>query len=213
MNLCRKSFLLLSICLVAFGIQDLQASTIQSSFEANNEGWTLSGGELIWSDSGGNPGGYIIAKDTINTTMELEAPAKFLGNWSAFENGIISFDAIEIENPYGPWSTFGTITITGDTGSVSKDLAPDPLPSSWTHYSAKLTAEEWGVSSSDWTAILNNVTTLEIDIESGSIVAAETVGVDNIAVNAVPIPGGIWLIGSGLAGIFSLRRMGRIDKD
>ncbi len=55
-------------------------------------------------------------------------------------------------------------------------------------------------------SILSNVTELRIYLESGWWVGAETVGVDNITLNSVPIPGAIWLLGSGLLGLLGIRR-------
>jgi hypothetical protein len=187
MQFYRKKFLLFLVILIVFGIQNLEASIIQSSFEDDEEGWTLRGGSLSWNDSGGNPGGFIIAEDVIDTNMDILAPPKFLGNLLEFENGTISFDAIELENVSDPWHTFGVVTITSDAGSISKDLAPGPLRWVWTHYSGILSAAEWGVSDSEWKAILSNVTEITINIESGWFVGAETVGVDNIIVDSDPM--------------------------
>ena len=176
------------VILIVFGVKNLEASIIQSSFEDDGEGWTLRGGSLSWKDSSGNPGGFIIAEDLINTNMDILAPPKFLGNLLEFENGTISFDAIELENVSDPWHTFGVVTITSDAGSISKDLAPGPLRWVWTHYAGILSAAEWGVSDSEWKAILSNVTEITINVESGWFVGAETVGIDNVIVNSDPIP-------------------------
>ena len=187
MQFNRKNFMFFLVILIVFGVQKLEASKIQSMFEDDEEGWTLRGGSLSWNDSGGNPGGFIIAEDVINTNMIILAPPKFLGNLLEFENGTISFDAIELENVSDPWHTFGVVTITSDAGSISKDLAPGPLRWVWTHYSGILSAAEWGVSDSEWKAILSNVTEITINLESGWFVGAETVGIDNIIVNSEPI--------------------------
>ena len=158
-----------------------------STFDNNDEGWILAGGNLYWNNSGGNPGGFIVAEDSINTYMNIAAPPKFLGNLSNFNGGTISFDAIEMENILEPYPSFGLITITSNSNSVSKDLAPDPLPWSWTHYSTTLSAEEWGVSEFEWKEILSNVTEITINLESGMFVGAETVGVDNIMLKSNPV--------------------------
>jgi len=210
MQFYRKNFMFFLVILIIFGVQNLEASTIQSPFDVDEDGWTLTGGDLSWSNSEETPGGFIEAKDSTNTNMYISAPSKFLGNLWEFENGTISFDATELENEAGTWDKFGVVTFTGGSVPISKDLALDPLPSVWwTHYSAILSADEWGVSNSEWKAILSNVTELTITLESGSSVGAETVGVDNIVVNSVPIPGAVWLLGTGIIGIVALRRRNR----
>ena len=63
--------------------------------------WTGTGsGNFSFSSSGGNPGGFIRFDDSSGTSAEgwIYAPAKFLGNWSDWENqASISWDSLIIQ--------------------------------------------------------------------------------------------------------------------
>ena len=202
--------LLFLFFMFSIGLQTVEASTVQSSFNSDDDGWTLSGGNFSWSESGGNPNGFIISEDTISTLMYISAPSKFLGDLLEYDNGIISFDAIEMENTRAARDEFGIITIYSNELSVSKDLAADSLTWEWTTFSAILSADDWGVSQSEWEEILSNVTEIRITIESGYYLGAETVGVDNVMISTVPIPSAFWVFGPGLIGMFAFSR--RIKK-
>lgn len=77
----RLSFLLLGVLCLACGGSGTFAS---STFDANDEGWSLSGdaeGKVELRAVGGSPGGHICGKDSTNGDVwYFVAPAPFLGD-------------------------------------------------------------------------------------------------------------------------------------
>ena len=180
-------FLLLALPMV------VKADHTQSMFEVNDEGWITNPaddlGTLTYQTSGGNPGGFLQIDDTfgvVNVFSYLLAPSKFTGDLSMTDEGTIMFDAIllgaliDITLPI-----FGNVTIEGGGDSASFDMAPNPLPTEWTTYSAPLSAATWGKTQTEWINILASVTSIRIDLEPiGG--ASEVVGFDNFAID-VPL--------------------------
>jgi hypothetical protein len=68
--------------LLALGASTAQAQII-SNFDSGLEGWTGAGGTVTHAAGGGNGGGYLSQRDTLNTWMIVSAPAAFLGDLSA----------------------------------------------------------------------------------------------------------------------------------
>lgn len=90
----------LDIALEYFFPKELPLDDIAvSTFDTNDEGWTVSGdaqGSSVIPDyvtSGGNPGGYVSALDNVaGGVWYWKAPAKFLGDVSSAYGQIFSFD-------------------------------------------------------------------------------------------------------------------------
>lgn len=173
----------------------------RSEFSIGVEDWTGSGGNLVYINDG-NSGGFLRLDDTQNTEMSLSAPSKFLGDLSFFKDGILSFDATEFSNrPAGTFSSFGEVTLSSSADSITVDLAPEPdapIKDIWTTYSIKLSATEWGVSEARWEALLADITSININLESGAQIQ-ESVGFDNFVLapeylsntNEVPVTVGV----------------------
>ena len=185
--------------LLAAALPLATSAALAAGFSADAEGWTASnGGALNWMAAGGNGGGWLQITDTSSDDFLLNAPAAWLGNWSAYAGGTLSFDARNINGDTPDWSPFGEVTITGTGGSVVFDMAPagsPPADGQWHRYSFVLPA---------W-ALLSNVTSLTIKGEFHAGVT-EIVGIDNIQVTAVPEPTGAALLLGGLGLLAQLRR-------
>src|SRR5690349_5076266 len=75
--------LLLLVCVTLTVVTKAQ---ITSTFNTNDEGWTVtdvSGGSVqtvTYNGTGGNPGGYLSTSISLSTSMYWRAPAKFLGD-------------------------------------------------------------------------------------------------------------------------------------
>ena len=178
-------------------------------FDNGAEGWTLTGdGIQTWQPSGGNGGGWLQLEDTNGgTDILLSAPPAWLGNWSAYLGGTLSFDARRVNDASIDWAGFGEIRISGPGGSVLLDIAPGGLPvdNSWTRYSVTLSsAAGWG-DTALLSSVLANVTSLTINGEFHTG-PGEVVGIDNIQVAAVPEPAGAALLLGGLGLLAALRR-------
>ena len=69
----------------------LPLAAAAASFDAGDEGWTSSdGGTQTWVASGGNGGGWLRVVDATDADFLLNAPAAWLGDWSAFAGGTLS---------------------------------------------------------------------------------------------------------------------------
>ena len=185
--------------LVAAALTLATSAALAAGFNTDAEGWTTSnGGAQVWMASGGNGGGWLQVTDITDEDFLLNAPVAWLGNWSAFAGGTLSFDAKNINGEAPDWAPFGEVTITGTGGSVVFDMAAansPPADGQWHHYSFVLPA--WGV--------LGNVTSLTIKGEFHAGVT-EVVGIDNLQVTAVPEPAQAALLLGGLGLLAALRR-------
>lgn len=179
-----------------------------AGFDAGNEGWTtLDGGLQTWVATGGNGGGWLQIADTTSGDFVLNAPAAWLGNWSAYLGGTLSFDALNVDGEAPDWSGFGEVTISGPGGSVFLDIVTTPSPPAdglWHTYSVTL-APSAGWAGAPLAAVLANVTSLTIKAEFHNGVS-EIAGIDNIRVSAVPEPANAALLLGGLALLAGLRR-------
>jgi hypothetical protein len=59
--------------------------------------------------------------------------------------------------------------------------------------------------SSDW-GVNQNLKLRWVDDNAEHLSPDQIIGLNNVNVSAVPVPGAVWLLGSGLAGLFGLRR-------
>ncbi|MBL8230914.1 MAG: hypothetical protein JNL98_20635 [Bryobacterales bacterium] len=182
------------------------AATIQTTFDAGLDGWTGTGGTVVFVASGGNPGGHLQQSDADATDMTVFAPAPFLGNLTAFLGGLLSFDAIQIvgTSDYAP---FGSLTIRNGANSVTVDVAPPGSPPAvWTNYSVALTAAAFGTTEANLLSVLGNVTSIELLLEFQAGIS-ETAGLDNfqIASSDVPEPGTLLTVGALLIAIGAAR--------
>ena len=80
-----------------------------------------------------------------------------------------------------------------------------PTYNSWTHYEFQLVEADTNfhlIGTSDLNTIMSDVTALRIRGEYLTI--ADLEGIDNVRLNAVPLPGTLLLLGSGLLGLGAL---------
>ncbi|MBW8843465.1 MAG: PEP-CTERM sorting domain-containing protein [Burkholderiales bacterium] len=182
-----------------------------AGFATDAEGWTIPAGSGIqtWVATGGNTGGWLQVEDIDgNTDIILTAPASWLGNWSAYLGGTLSFDAKNVNGIAPDWPGFGQISISGPGGNVQLDAVAAGLPPAdgqWHHYEIALTpAAGWG-SQAALAGALANVTSLTLNGEFHAG-PGEVLGLDNIQVSAVPEPASAALLLGGLGLLAGLRR-------
>ena len=110
-TLGRTRFVLTLVALIAMA-RVASATQILSTFDTDLDGWTSSsGGSTTFATTGGDPGGFLRDLDLDNTDMFVSAPAKFLGDKSAFAGGTVSFDGIELDAGPGNYQPYGTVTL------------------------------------------------------------------------------------------------------
>lgn len=178
-TLGRARLVLTLVALIAMA-RVASGTQITSTFDTDLDGWTASaGGSMTFATTGGNPGGFLRDLDLDNTDMFVSAPAKFLGDKSAFAGGTISFDGIELDAGPGNYQPYGTVTLRSGATSVQADLVPLGNPTAtWSTFSIPLNATTFGTAPNTFASVLGNLTAVEVLTESKTGIV-ETVGFDN----------------------------------
>lgn len=207
------TFLCSSVLGLLFSTQAMAAS-ITSTFDIDADGWLVSGdatsGVPDYVASGGNPGGFIEADDTVSGGVwYFQAPGKFLGDMSGAYGQTLSFDLTQD----GRGSQFSASDIILDGGGIqiTLDSLANPLPlGDWVSYAVVLDeSDSWmnggiAATQSDIQTVLGALTRLRIRGEY--ISGSDTGGLDNVNLQVVPVPAAVWLFASALVGLVSTRK-------
>jgi hypothetical protein len=188
----------------------VSAATIVSDFNSGTDGWTAFDAvtndySANWQNSGGNPGGYLQGLETnaLGGTGYYIAPAKFLGNLSAYAGGTLSWD-IKVVTGTSYFNDVDLI-ISGGGSSASWSSNVNPVGQGWYHIEVQLNQATLG---GNLATILSNVTKLQIRGEY--INGTEAEGLDNVQLltAAVPEPStwAMMLLGFGGLGFMTYRR-------
>jgi hypothetical protein len=188
-----------------------RAGIVESTFDAGDEGWTITGdaqGASVipdWHASGGNPGGYISADDDVRGgTWYYKAPAKFRGNHSSAYGDTLSYDLRQ--DP--PTGQFNNVEIHLRGGGLSLTYETSHPAVTWTPYSVDLTESGgWligGVApnQAQMQQVLANITDLQIRGEFRS--GADTGSMDNVVMT--PEPATLIMLVLGGVGAITRRR-------
>ncbi|GEM_PF-1975657 len=190
---------------------------ISSTFDSDLEGWkprTSGCVAMEYNGGGGNPGGFLFVDNNDQIVCRLLAPEKFRGparDLSAYYGGTISFDGKMFDALDPTWDgrqstggegyNYGTVTISGDTGTIQADFVivprePKPNEQPWTgwqSHSVTIVAGEGIVGGGLWTdlsgknpvteaqirAVLKAVAYIDLNVEA--IFGREKQGIDNFA--------------------------------
>ena len=192
------------------------AGTIVSTFDTSFEGWAVAGDgpatSVTYLSSGGNPGGAIQRVDTsLLAYMHFQAPAKFLGDLSAYYDGTLSYDLIQTV-PDTDTAWYYRELLQGGGLLILHTVGLPPETANWRHFSVPLNAAAgWIVvpTIEDYTgtpvtdavfqSLLANVTALYItgDLISGNDMST----LDNVVLQPVPEPSTGLLTGSAFGAL------------
>lgn len=174
--------------------------TIESTFKNDLDGWSVIGdaADFRWNDTGGNPGGWISARDLAQGIVAYwVAPDKFLGDKSLAYGQTLAFDVFN--NPATPRFSLGDkeadVIIKGGDLTLMYRFDPAAEPTSeWTSFSLDFhesdnwrTGANWAnataTNKEEMLQVLSNLTELVIRAEYRQG-AARTMGLDNVRITA-----------------------------
>jgi Laminin B (Domain IV) len=212
--------ILLSLLIAAMAAE-ARSDSITSDFASGADGWravdinipnyssAAATYAVAYSNSGGNPDGFIALADPSGSTFYFDAPAKFLGNQNASYGQSLSWDIRSI-------FAVGTVlnlapadlVLSGGGITLVYDAPFAPTPGSWTSFNVILNESGWkngsllgaNATASDMHAVLSSLSSLRILGEYGD--GTDTGNLDNIALgsNAAPLPatatGGALMLGA-----------------
>ncbi len=188
------------LALLAASISALAAPIVvpvSSTFDTGLDGWTSNTpAEISFVSSGGNAGGYVSITDTTDASSIISAPAKFLGDYSALNGvGTILFDHRVFTVPDASPYTY-QLQLIGPGGNASWFGTNGSGTTPWTIISVPIQQSAFTLNSGSWSALLANVTDLQVNIE---IVTSrpDIEGVDNVRI--VPEPSAALLVLSSAA--------------
>lgn len=163
---------------------------------------------LSYLATGGNPGGYIQAADPSDQSFIFQASSAFLGDLSGYMAGSLSFDTYYTPTD-NSWRGDPDVILSNGATTLFYQGTANP-GATWTHVNVNLApGVGWSVgsfggvaaSATDFADVLASVSLLRIRGEYYAGVA-ETTGLDNVVLSAVPEPS-VWIM--SMAGLVAMR--------
>ena len=221
-----------SVCCVAImlagvGAIDAEATTIQSTFGADADGWgavelnndlgnpppIIVTYPVDWSATGGNPAGFISRTDIASNWLMFSAPAKFLGDLSAFYGGTLAYDLRD--SPIGT-TVYPGVVLVGGSATLFYDTAPPG--SAWTNRTIPLSPTGWRLndyrngsapSPAEMMSVLSSVSAIYIDADW--TLNNDVTGLDNVSLTTIPEPSSLSLLGISAISLLVFARRRRAD--
>lgn len=214
-----------TIFALAMVASTMSFASVISTFDTDADGWTMvtfaAGGPynvsptniggLTWQSTGGNPDGYIERTDVEGGAMMFRAPNKFHGDQSVMLGGTITFD---IQSDYDDRTVDSNVVIKGNGLTLVGQFTNPVQDAGWFSRGVVLDAANFrkntqggaAVSGAELLSALSNVSDLFIGGEMHTGFPAETTGIDNVKLEAVPEPASMILLASGVAAFMARRR-------
>ncbi|MBS1829537.1 MAG: PEP-CTERM sorting domain-containing protein [Acidobacteria bacterium] len=224
----------LRIGLLIAGMTCCAFGNVSSTFDTNNDGWTLfqnSGPNFDWIASGGNPGGHIGATDNTSDWAYVSAPSKFVT--AAQYNQTFSFD-LRHDNLQQPTGFPGIFSVrVGLQGAGFTLINEGALPTlNWLNYSFQLnesSAAGWRkfsnlsqnysagaplVTQAEMQAVLAGLTRIVISTDytlastDSNVPQIDRTYIDNVLLTTAetPEPATLAMLGFGMAAWVMMRR-------
>ena len=170
--------------------QTASAAFIMSEFADSDEGWS-SNVDSWQTDAprAGNDTGYLLISGNGAITPEAWAAPKFLGDQSQALGGTFSFIANVVDPVLAHSQAMYTASVTFFSGadSVTIDFAPRrDLVRNWGFFEVELTAAGMGISNSELTSLLGDLTDIRLSMTNNLGSAPVDIGFDNIALTPTP---------------------------
>ena len=211
---------LIALALLTLGATQAAQAAPSSTFDAGNDGWTVSDTNPPFDSFGGSftpdydeAGQFIRYTDPSSMSFFFEAPDSFLGDLSAYYGGVLRYSqTLSVQTPQ--WRDDPDLVLVNGSGLVLVYQNPNQPGTGWTDYAVSLSAGSWRVGALDGSfatgaqmqAVLGDLQRLRIRGEYISGVV-ETTALDNVSISAVPEPAS-WAFMLAAAGVLSdaLRR-------
>jgi len=172
--------------------------------------------DVVYSSTGGNPGGFIAATDPSNLTFFFAAPGKFLGDQSLVYGGTLKYD-IKV-NPATPeWTGDPDVVLISQAGVLVYDFGQSAAANPGASFSSRTipwTESGWRIGNINGSAVTQQqfqqvVTSLGSLLIAGEFIAStpgvsstfETASLDNVMLTPVPEPSAAVLMVLGLVGV------------
>ena len=211
---CKKfiqNILFLTCLLIA--VPSVQAALVSDFDNGTMQGWSEGdpfnigsfGGALSVINSGGNPGGYLRATDSVAGGGSLAALAPTLLSGDLTLLGGLSWDVLLPSQSVGSTD----VLLEGTDGTFYRSeytlLGTQPI-NSWFTKSVNFGSDVgWQLlaGTASFASVVSNTNALYIELDATTCCTVEA-GIDNI--RTVPVPAAFWLLGSGLIGLFYARK-------
>lgn len=188
----------------------VRAQSILSDFNLNADGWHAYTAAdpntvVVYTATGGTNGsGAIILQEPANGANDyFDAPAKFLGNQSAFYGGSLSFDLKLSLSWNGTEADMVVLTGNGTSIAYSAPQANWPVTTNYTSYSFKLDGTQgWTLAGSSTLATTQQISSVLGNLSDLRILGDWTNSqdndlLDNVQFAPVPEPGTVSLLALG----------------
>lgn len=211
----RQAFVILLFSLLLSGTG---AASVISTFDTDDEGWTVVGDgddpSVQYFSTGGLPGGFIRRTDNTVSYMHFSAPAKFLGDLS--RAAYISYDLLQTVTSNDDFWYY-RVVVEGAGMMLLNQVQMPVNPNGWVHQTVYFQPVGWevithlghtsgtAVTPEQFAAVLANVTGLHITGDLANM-PVDIASLDNVELVETPEPSSLSLLLLGSLAILGGRR-------